>query len=294
MQVMTPARAANFQHCLMVKNFFVSALLGALLLFSGCSADGPARYSRAERATVLIESEHGYGSGFIVRRSQRLFVFTASHVVSQCNVLKIHQDVTFEGHKSGTATFTATVIARDDKLDLAVLWLDAPPNYFGHVEFDLGTFPPGTPVYCVGNFYGLRLPGSYSTGVISQVGVRPSENFAWPIADQMTALIVPGSSGGPVFDSSDRVIGVVVATAFPGIEFFVPLRAVNLFATQQHTRWLMHGFWCPTDEALSVMAAHAAYVAPVSPPVISSPAVPDNPAPKQDKQPKKNYGSSHK
>lgn len=261
----------------------VFASVVAALLLSGCATEDTARYSKAARATVLVESSHGYGTGFIIRRANRLFIFTAAHVVRECNDLTVHQEIRHENRKVGESIFSASVIARDEKADLAVLWLDAPADYFGHVEFDLGTFLPGTPVYSVGNFYGPKLPQSFSTGVISQLGVHPTSEFPWPIADQMTCLVINGSSGGPVFDYSDRVIGVVVGTFFPGIEFFVPLRAVESFAKENSVRWLLHGFWCPTDAQLSSLKLFAKYVAPEPKPdhiIFVSPTIPDNSKPK--------------
>lgn len=71
----------------------------------------------------------------------------------------------------------------------------------------------------IGNPEGLE--GSLSTGIVS--GVRTFESDSWL---QITAPISPGSSGGPVLNSSGEVIGVAVATFKEGqnLNFAVPTR----------------------------------------------------------------------
>ncbi len=230
------------------------------------SYDTGSDYARAQKATVLVQSDHGSGSGFIVQRGSRVFVWTAAHVVRGCNTLKIHQYIRYENRKTGESVFDAVVIARDSSADLALLWLDAPPAYFSSISFGTGTAPPGTAVYHVGNFDGPAFDGSISTGVISQVGVHPDGiGFPWPVADQMTSLVVPGSSGGAVFNRLGSVIGVVVGNYLPGVEFFVPLRVLEDFVAREHVEWALRGVLCPRDELLKLNAVHAAVVVKETP-----------------------------
>jgi hypothetical protein len=75
----------------------------------------------------------------------------------------------------------------------------------------------GDTVFVVGNPLGLE--GTFSTGIIS--GVRHIDDDS---ILQMTAPISPGSSGGPVMDSSGVVIGIAEATFTSGqnLNFAVP------------------------------------------------------------------------
>jgi Trypsin-like peptidase domain len=63
----------------------------------------------------------------------------------------------------------------------------------------------GDEVYVVGNPLGLA--GTFSEGIVSGVRQLDSDSIL-----QMTAPISPGSSGGPVMDSSGAVIGIAEAT----------------------------------------------------------------------------------
>jgi len=236
------------------------------------------KYEQAQNATVLIESAHGFGSGFVVQRGPRLFVWTAAHVVRECNLLKIRQVIRFEGHKVGESAFLATVIARDEKLDLALLYLDAPGNYFSPVRFShTDVLPVGVELYHVGNFAGPRLDGSVSTGILSQIGISPGfDGWPWPVVDQMTTIIVPGSSGGPVFTGNGSVVGVAVGHVSPGVEFFVPLRAMILFTQQHNVRFALGANYCPSDGELYRLAGISKYIPPEPIVTLPLPELPKN------------------
>lgn len=134
------------------------------------------------------------GSGFFVSDGM---VATNAHVI--------------EGASSGTAklvgdTHTLQIlgtIAVDRHADLALLKVNsaAPSLVLG-----ASASPSvGDKVYVVGNPLGLE--GTFSEGIISGVRKVDADSIL-----QMTAPISPGSSGGPVMDSSGAVIGVAVAT----------------------------------------------------------------------------------
>lgn len=213
-----------------------------------------ARYSRAQQSTVLVESTLSFGSGFVLKRDNglpRVFVVTAAHVVAGVNDVQVHKTFRVDGHKAGTGTFTAHVIARDKALDLALLWLDAPEHFFVASAFDGATIlPVGTPVFHCGNFNGPVLEDSITTGVVSQVGVE-NEKFPWLFVDQTSAIAIRGCSGGAIFsERSGSVVGVLVGTFTPGANFFVPARAVHTFCVVQHVEWAFSGDSCPSDAKL--------------------------------------------
>lgn len=225
----------------------------------------PNPYVESQRATVSVKAKTGEGSGVVIRRENRfgkprLFVWTAAHVVDGADddTVAIRQIIRNEGHKVGNSDFKARLILRSDaSIDLALLWLDAPPEYFSGAEFDSGELRIGQPLYHVGNFFGEVFDDSFSTGVLSQFGAHPGRNWPWgdQFLDQMTTLFVPGSSGGPVFNAeNDKLVGIAVGWAgLPGISFFVPLRTLVPFSHQTGFDWAVYGSWCPNDAELNAL-----------------------------------------
>jgi S1-C subfamily serine protease len=236
------------------------------LLLTACSV--PNKYTDAQNSTALLKTSAGQGSAFAVQRTNpfgkpRTFLWTANHVVEGFNEVSAVKLVRFEGRKVGECKFTATVIARDSDLDLALLSIDVPPGYFEPVRFAREEWDAvGAPVFIVGNFRGEVFDGSITSGIVSQVGVHVA---GWPWSgpvDQMSAVVVPGASGGPVF-SDGGVIGVTVGNNQPGVEFFVPVRAVRMFAARHRVQFAVDGYGCPGDGALAALADSARVVVPV-------------------------------
>lgn len=204
------------------------------------------RYEAAQHKTVLIVAPDGQGTGTVVQRGSRTFIWTAAHVVEGHDTVKVRTVIRHNYHRVGITEFTGRVIAVNKILDVALLHVDAPSKYFLPAEFDSLVPPPvGSAVYHVGNFLGADFDNSVSTGVISQHGVKPiDENgWPWPVVDQTTSVVNPGSSGGPVFNSANnKVIGILVGT-IPGrgINFYVPTRALETWADSQGLGWAVRG-----------------------------------------------------
>lgn len=220
------------------------------------------QYEKAQLQTVLVRSPDGSGSGVVVQRANslgepRLFVWTAAHVVEGYNQVEVVRTARQDGAKLDCElVWAALVIARDAHIDVAVLWLDTKPSeFFLPVEFDFVIPHVGDSVFHVGNFYGADFDGSVSTGVISQLGVTPSDryrNWFWANLDQTTAFAVPGSSGGPVFDAQGEVIGLIVSGPIRtgGISCYVPTRIMEKWAMSEGFGWSLRGPWCPQDVIL--------------------------------------------
>jgi 2-alkenal reductase len=90
----------------------------------------------------------------------------------------------------------------------------------------------GQYVYAIGNPFGLSR--SLTTGIISALDRRlptaPGREAAGVI--QTDAAVNPGNSGGPLVDSSGRLIGVNTAIlaptgSFTGVGFAIPVDTVN-------------------------------------------------------------------
>lgn len=217
-------------------------------------------FTTAQLATVMIETEDGYGSGVVVKRVNssgevRLFVWTVNHVMGRFHEAEVKLHVRAHGSKVGTSTFHAREIYYDKDDDLALLWLDAPPTFFPSVEFgDLSPLAVGDRVYAVGNAYGSVYDGTVTDGIISQVGISfmPDHGLEWRVADQITAGISPGMSGGPVFSAqSGRIVGLAVGTNGNGINVFIPVRAIEEFVFRHAIDWALYDGECPSDDKLS-------------------------------------------
>jgi serine protease Do len=154
------------------------------------------------------------GSGFIIDPSG--IIVTNNHVIDGADEIT----VTLQDNTS----LKATVIGRDDRVDIAVLKVKAdkplPAVPFG----DSDASRVGDWVLAIGNPFGLG--GSVTAGIVSARGrdIRqgPYDDFI-----QTDAAINKGNSGGPLFNMDGQVIGINTAIYSPsggsiGIGFSIP------------------------------------------------------------------------
>lgn len=196
-------------------------------------------YAAAQRNTVIIDVPGGQGSGVVIKRAGFMYVWTAYHVISGEPAIQVKQFFHFSGHKSGYVVFPATLIWSDRKNDLALLWLDAPAEYFEGVTFSSSATPKvGDSVFHVGNWLGEDFDGSVSVGIVSQVGVSHSDpSWPWPLTDQHTATVTSGSSGGAVFNNLGEVLGIVVGGPHRGDFGFSNYVPVRVMRSDKLIRW---------------------------------------------------------
>ena len=168
-------------------------------------------YDQTHLSVVVIVSADreakptGQGSGFIVAKNR---VVTNHHVIEGAGAVVI---VFADGGTSEVEGIVADSTARD----LTILSADTgtrPALKFG----DELNVRQGDPVYAIGAPRGLEL--SITNGIVS--GFRHIEE---EFMIQNTAPIAPGSSGGPLFNSDGRVIGVTTSllSDSPGIYFSI-------------------------------------------------------------------------
>ena len=171
-------------------------------------------YEKLLYPTVRINSPSGTGSGVVIQTKElknqeteepvssslrssviQFYVLTAAHVVGD------ESEVTVEIYSdTGCTIQDAIVVITDTTKDLALLSFSegisftatlAPRNYTPYIF---------TPVYTVGCSLGLQ--PRPSQGIISVIG---KDNW------EVTSPILPGNSGGPVFDARTfEVIGIAV------------------------------------------------------------------------------------
>jgi S1-C subfamily serine protease len=137
------------------------------------------------------------GSGFVV--AQDGYIVTNRHVVNGCQSISVRAD--------STSGFKAQVIALHSRDDLAVIRADA--AFDATAAFRVGAgIRPGDDIVAVGfPLAGLLADeASVTTGSVSALAGIHND----PAILQMSAPVQQGSSGGPLFDASGNVVGIVV------------------------------------------------------------------------------------
>lgn len=210
---------------------------------------GANKYQLAQAKTVLVKVDDGSGSGVVIHRGDKTFVWTARHVVETNTVVILDRQLRVNGHKSGHLVFAAKVLATFPEVDAALLWVDCPVTAFEGAEFSGATPVPGTTLFHVGNFLGELFDGSVSRGILSQVGVHPNvPGWHWTLTDQTDLTALPGSSGGPVFSEDGKVVGLIVGGPLQGVSCYIPVR--ELLRGAKRFEWAIFGDVAPSEEAL--------------------------------------------
>ncbi|MDH3637435.1 MAG: DegQ family serine endoprotease [Gammaproteobacteria bacterium] len=178
---------------------------------------------------------HAVGSGFIV--DPEGYVVTNYHVIKGADEIAV---ITNSGDRH-----PAKLVGRDEKTDLALLKIDAGAP-LAYVEFgDSDGVRVGDWVVAIGNPFGLG--GTATTGIVSARGrdIRsgPLDEFL-----QIDAPINRGNSGGPLFDTSGRVIGVNTAIFSPnggnvGIGFAIPASMASSVIEKLQTNGFVDRGW---------------------------------------------------
>ena len=190
------------------------------------------------------EEARASGSGVLV--DPRGYVLTNNHVIENA------QDITVR--LSDGRKFTAKLVGRDPKTDLAVLKVDAPALLPVAELGDSDQLRVGQWAIAIGNPFGLDR--TVTVGIVSatarnRVGVATYENFI-----QTDASINPGNSGGPLLNLDGKVIGIntAIVAAGQGIGFSIPINQAKevmrqLIASGRVVRgWLGIAIQDVTDE----------------------------------------------
>ncbi len=156
----------------------------------------------------------GLGSGVIITKDG--YILTNNHVVDGAKDVKVTLE---DGHD-----YTAKVVGRDPKTDLAVIKIDA-TNLPVVPMADSSNVQVGDVVLAIGNPFGVGQ--TVTKGIVSatdrgNVGIEAYENFI-----QTDAAINPGNSGGALVDIQGRLIGINTAIlsrsgGSQGVGFAIP------------------------------------------------------------------------
>ena len=207
------------------------------------------------------------GSGFIVDADQGLVV-TNNHVVKDADDVRItlHDDT----------TMPAEIIARDEKIDLALLKIKTEKKLTAVKFGDSSKLRVGDWILAIGNPFGLG--GTVTAGIVS-AQQRDIQSGPYDDYIQTDASINRGNSGGPMFNLDGEVIGINTAIFSPsggsvGIGFAIPsdLAApiIDQLVKYGKTRrgWLGVRIQAVTDdiaESFGLKDAHGALIASVTP-----------------------------
>ncbi len=174
------------------------------------------------------------GSGFVISESG--YIITNNHVVEKADKIKI-------SFKDDRKSYTAKIVGRDAKTDLALIKVNVKkklkPVVFGKSD----SLRPGDWVIAIGNPF--RLGHTATVGIVSALGRKMPGGGPYDDFIQTDASINPGNSGGPLFNSRGEVVGVNTAIYSPGrlgggggfnigIGFATPISLVKSIVSQLH------------------------------------------------------------
>jgi serine protease Do len=177
-----------------------------------------------DRDRPRTRQRRSLGSGFII--DARGIVITNNHVIDDADEISIRL-------QDGTE-LDAELVGRDDKVDIAVLKVDAGEDLPFVTFGDDNKSRVGDWVLAIGNPFGLG--GTVTAGIISarnrNINSGPYDNYI-----QTDASINRGNSGGPMFNMNGEVIGINTAIFSQtggniGIGFAVPSTQAKIIIEQ--------------------------------------------------------------
>ena len=199
----------------MLASFLIVAPI-ALAEQETVSLTGAALYEKVSSTIVLVKTEKGAGTGFVINPNGT--IATAYHVIQDAKQVGIKTT-------SGEIFDNVTLLARDERRDVAILKVPG----FEMPTVGLGNsneVRPGQRIFVIGNPLGTeRLQATITDGIVS--GIRDfGEGYK---VVQITAAISPGNSGGPLLDEKGNAIGVVTFKIVAGesLNFAVPINYVR-------------------------------------------------------------------
>jgi S1-C subfamily serine protease len=200
------------------------------------SPAGPRLYRQVVNSVVFIATEEGLqGSGILL--SSDGLIITNWHVVQDSPMVGvIFKPATSSGKNSLSEkdVLFARVLKTESLRDLALLKLVSPPANRTSAQFgSLASIEVGQDVFAVSHPEGLLW--SYTEGVISAIRPKIEWTSDKGITHRATLIqtqtvISFGSSGGPLFDDNGRLIGILVITKGPGLNFAIAVDEVEQFS----------------------------------------------------------------
>ncbi|HEC99598.1 MAG TPA: DegQ family serine endoprotease [Proteobacteria bacterium] len=165
--------------------------------------------------------QRSLGSGFIIDKDG--YIITNNHVIERADQIKVRL--------ADEREFSAEIIGRDPKTDLALIKIDSFRDLPSVTLGDSEALSVGDWVITIGNPFGLN--HTVTAGIVSAkgrfIGAGPYDDFI-----QTDASINPGNSGGPLLNVRGEVVGIntaIVATG-QGIGFAIPINIAKEIIVQ--------------------------------------------------------------
>lgn len=184
---------------------------------------------QAGPATLLISTNAGTGSGFVINDGREQLVVTNYHVVA-AGAEHMAVQIAADG---GQRRVPLEVVQVSRDRDLALL---RPSAKLGDTALLLSTKAPdiGSSVAAVGypGVAGSNLALTFEPGTVT----TPQRQLGAMSFIQTNANINPGNSGGPLVDACGQVVGVVTAlhSSTQRTGLVIPAQAVNELLAQYH------------------------------------------------------------
>jgi S1-C subfamily serine protease len=173
----------------------ITALLAACYAICASLAHADVPPPPKAEATVVVLAGTGLGSGFHIGNG---IIVTAAHVVETQTLTMIEMS---DGSK-----LAADVLMVDIRSDIAFLQAKGPANEkMETARLACRKSVLGEEVMARGNPGGVRFLSNWG-----RVSGEPRQMFDWLMVIPTDIRIAPGNSGGPMFDKTGAVIGVVV------------------------------------------------------------------------------------
>ena len=206
--------------------FFFFCCLPALSMSIGRTKNGAEIYDKINPAIVSIDSQLSDGSscgtGCIIKSDGT--ILTSSHVLDEGGDIVVTM---YNGED-----YKATVLKRiGENKDVALLKIFVPHPLISVRMGNSDKIRVGEEVYAIGNPFGFN--GTFTQGIISRIDYVKNRI-------QTDAAINPGSSGGPLLNTSGEIIGINQAIYNPdnnisniGIGFATPVNLIREYLLSQ-------------------------------------------------------------
>ena len=173
-------------------------------------------FESAWRSVIVVVAGDSQGGGVVVNEPDQ--VATNCHVVDESpNDIRVYKGENRRAVRD--APYSAEIVSGDRERDVCLLSVPGlwaiPANIRPGAELEIGEA-----VYAVGTPKGLDF--SISNGIVSQLRDKDGENT--PLI-QTNAAISSGSSGGGLFDSRERLVGLTTWQIREGenLNFAIPV-----------------------------------------------------------------------
>ena len=207
---------------LSVNSIYRAAYKGVVEITVTSQTSGPSTFGGGS------QTQKAQGSGFVY--DAKGDIVTNQHVVDGAQSVSVK----FWNGK----TYGAHVVGTDASTDLAVIKVDAPSSLLQPLTLgDSSSLAVGDGVVAIGSPFGLE--ETVTSGIVSALHrqMTSPSGFAIPDSIQTDAAINHGNSGGPLFDTQGKVVGVTAqiesdSGGNDGVGFAIPSNTVRSVADQ--------------------------------------------------------------